>query len=89
MRSIFETMAELPVLVSLLVQFKQPQDASNAVVVITTTSVQKCTSVPGLWGNGNAYMRQSFQASTKFAAARTRAETKDVYTLAKALSTNW
>ena len=74
MRSIFKTMPELPVLGSFLAQFKQPQDASNAVVVITTTSVQKCTSMPDLWGN--AYMRQSFQASTKFAAARTRAEKK-------------
>jgi len=48
--SIFETIPELPELGSFLVQFNQPQDASNAVVVITTTSVQKCTSVPGLWG---------------------------------------
>jgi hypothetical protein len=87
MRSIFETMPELPVLDSFLTQFKQPQDASNAVVVITTTSVQKCTSLPGLWGN--AYMRQSFKAPTKFAAARTRRETKEVYSPAKALSTNW
>jgi hypothetical protein len=87
MRSIFETMPELPVIGSFLTQFKQPQDASNAVVVITTTSVQKCTSVPGLWGN--AYKRQSFQASTKFAAARTRTEKKEVYPPAKALSTNW
>lgn len=80
-------MPELPVLGSFFGKFKQPQDASNAVVVITTTSVQKCTSVPGLWVNG--YMRQSFQASTKSAAARRRSETKEVYPLAKALSTNW
>ena len=66
---------------------KQPQDTSNAVGVITTTSLQKCTSVPGLCGN--AYIRRSFQESTKFAAGRTRAETKEVYPAAKALSTNW